>query len=306
MQSQKRKLLLTQKVLDSYEKNMSSLSNGKQFHFNSRMFLWTRKAYYKKKVSALEKTLLDNLDEVMESAKNPTAEYPKKFLAQRKKAIEKYPWITRYNTLLFKWLFLKTIFKKNIRKKVLATISEETLRKCVRMLLNDPLSLTMLSTLGINFLYLTRGILQERELFSPRELFNIATENYANTENHAELKLYFFTHCIIGESQFYKRRIRNDVKTYIAMIRASEETLEEHFDSIPIDNKVEFLVTTKLCQIKSVFFNRIQEECEKNFSEDVGFIREPRRPMEKQTLSDAEHRNVLYTMSNLRFSASKV
>lgn len=295
----------TQKVLLSYKEKITSLSAKKQFHFNSRMFLWTKEMYYKKRVILLKDTLLENLDESLENTKNPTAEYSKKFLPLRKSALEKYPWIIRYNVVLFKWLFLKTIFKDDIRKKILSTISEKTLREYAQSLLNDPPSLIMLSTFGINFLYLTRGILQDKNLFHPKQFLDMATKYYASISEHVELELYFFTHCIIGESQFYDKPVQNNIKVYADMIRASEKILGKHFATISIDNKVELLVAAELCHIKSVLFEKIQKECEENFSEKLGFISEPRKPIEKQNLGDEEHRNVLYIMSNLKFSVSR-
>lgn len=307
MQPQKNTSLIAQKVLKTYEKNIDSFSKSKQFHFNSRIFLWTRKPRYKKKILSLKlkETLLENLGEVMENAKRPTVEYPKRFLSQRKSALEKYPWVTRYNTLLFKWLFLEILFRTNIRKEVFLTIPKETLRSCAKTLLNDPPSLIALSTFGINFLYLTRGILRDADIFHPKELLKIAIEQYPNTQEYAELSLYFFTHCIIGESRFYKNPIQNDIDVYVDMIRTAEKTLNKYFESVSLDNKVEFLVTAELCHTKSILFKRIQKECEQNFSEELGYIREPRKATEKQTISNEEHKNVLYIMSNLKFSKNQ-
>lgn len=307
MQPQKKTSSIAQKVLKTYEKNVDSFPKRKQFHFNSRMFLWTRKLRYKKRIVSLKlkETLLENFEEVMENAKRPTVEYPKRFLLQRKSALEKYPWVTQYNTLLFKWLFLEILFRTNIRKKVFLTISKETLRSCARTLLSDPVSLIALSTFGINFLYLTRGILQDTNIFHPKELLEIAKKYYPNTEEYAELSLYFFTHCIIGESRFYKNPIQNNIDVYVDMIRIAEKILNKHFASVSLDNKVEFLVAVELCRTKSNLFERIQKECERNFSEKLGQVREPRKPIEKQTLSSEEHRNVLYIMSNLKFSKNQ-
>lgn len=293
---------IAQKVLSSYTRNMSFLSEKKQLHFNSRMFLWTRKTIYKENVFAQKKILLANLDASLENSKSLVPEYPKRFLSLRKSALDKYPWIIRYNAILFKWLFLTTLFKIDIRERVLETLPEETLQGNARLLLNDPLSLISLSTFGINFLYLTRGILQSEKLFHPRHLLDIAKNHYPKTQEYAELELYYFTHCIIGESQFYNKPVRSNIKLYADMIAASEEIIEKYFTYVSLDNKVEFLVAAKLCRTKSFLSERIQRECEENFSEKLWCITEPRRPIEKQNLSNEEHRNVLYIMSNLEFA----
>lgn len=303
---QKAESIVVQKVLSSYIRNMALLSENKQFHFNSRMFLWTRKTIYKENIFALKKVLLENLDASLENSKNPTPEYPKRFLSMRKNALEKYPWILRYNTVLFKWLFLNTIFKEDIREKILETIPEKILQENALTLLHDPLSLVSLSTFGINFLYLTRGILHSENLFHPKQLLDITKEYPIDTHEYAELRLYYFTHCIIGESQFYNKSVKSKVDTYIDMLTASEEIIKKYFDFVSIDNKVEFLVATKLCLKKSSLSERIQRECEENFSERLGYITEPRRPIEKQNMNNEEHRNVLYVMSNSEFSGSQL
>ncbi len=297
---------IAQKVLSFYIKNMALLSENKQFHFNSRMFLWTRETIYKENIPTLKKVLLGNLDASLENSKSPAFEHPKRFLSLRKNALEKYPWITRYNAVLFKWLFLNTLFKEDIREKILKTLPEKTLQESAQLLLNDPLSLISLSTFGINFLYLAQGILRNENLFHPKQLLDIAKEYPVDTQEYAELELYYFTHCIIGESRFYNKPVKSNIDVYIDMLTVSEEIIKKYFDFVSIDNKVEFLVATKLCLEKSSLSERIQRECEENFSERLGYITEPRRPIEKQNMTNEEHRNVLYIMSNSEFSGGRL
>lgn len=91
------------------------------------------------------------------------------------------------------------------------------------------------------------------------------------------------------------------------MLILAENLLEKYFESISIDNKVEFLVAAKICNFHSRLFEKIQLECQNNFSISTGFIREPRKSLEKQNISNSEHRNVLYIMSNISpyFQATK-
>ncbi len=148
--------------------------------------------------------------------------------------------------------------------------------------------------------------MRNQNLFHPKQLLDITKECPINTQEYAELELYYFTHCIIGESQFYNKPVKSNVDVYIDMLTTSEEIIKKYFNFVSIDNKVEFLVTTKLCLEKSYLSERIQRECEENFSERLGCITEPRRPIEKQSLSNGEHRNVLYIMSNSEFSAKSI
>lgn len=119
---------IQQKVLKTYCDNMESLSKTKQFHFNSRLFLWTQESYYEKRLISLKDFFLENIEEILENIKNPVAEHSRRFLHQRQFALEKYPWIIQYNALLFKWLFLKTIFGVDIRERVLLAIPKDTLQ----------------------------------------------------------------------------------------------------------------------------------------------------------------------------------
>ncbi len=60
-----------QKVLRTYCDNMESLSKAKQFHFNSRLFLWTQEPYYEKRLISLKDFFLENIEEVIENVKTP-------------------------------------------------------------------------------------------------------------------------------------------------------------------------------------------------------------------------------------------
>lgn len=288
---------LHQKILETYLKNSQLLKLGKRFHFYSRMFLWTNSAPYKAALDSLETFFNEDLKVSIEKAKNPSIRYPKKFQELRKESIEKYFWITSYTALLFKWLFFRTIYKKDIKNEVLSVASEDTLLTLAEDILNDPTALARLSTISVNFLYLVRGVTQQN-IFNPHRLLEKVLPEYSDTQLYSELSLYFFTHCVIGESEFYLHPIQRNLDVYTNMLKKSEGIIMQHFDSVSIDNKVEFLVASKLCNRDSALFERIQEECKQNFSPELGYITEPRKLAQDQDIDSSEHRNALCIMSN--------
>src|SRR5690606_26153383 len=84
-------------------------------------------------------------------------------------------------------------------------------------------------------------------------------EDYDITEpEQIQLLIYLYTHCIIGEANFYSRNIAASRKPiYEVMLARLEITIRENFTSINLDNKLEYLVCCRILSVESSLFDPI-------------------------------------------------
>jgi hypothetical protein len=75
-----------------------------------------------------------------------------------------------------------------------------------------------------------------------------------------------------------------------------DEIIEKKYDSVSLDMKFEFLVCAKMVGYVARLEEKIREEAKANLD---GYVRDPAAAERLNTLSGAEHRNVLYIMSGL-------
>ena len=139
---------------------------------------------------------------------------------------------------------------------------------------------------------------------------NISASGRLIRKRFFELQIYFFTHCIIGASRFYSTKIKKgELGVYMKMLKFIEEIIRDHFEMISLDNKFEFLVCAKICGYKSGI--------ESGYSLGSRPFTCARRkfpyrhhnakasPNERNDFVGAEHRNVLYIMSQTPFHPSR-
>ncbi|MET1033374.1 MAG: hypothetical protein ABWX94_02655, partial [Candidatus Saccharimonadales bacterium] len=111
-----------------------------------------------------------------------------------------------------------------------------------------------------------------------------------------------YTHCIIGESNFYTRTIPDYAASiYRDMLTSLEVLITEHFDDINLDNKLEFLVCCRICSYETDLFDRIYEECSKSLSPNGTYLIDTHNghtaQQNRTSLQASEHRNVLFLLS---------
>lgn len=230
--------------------------------------------------------------------------------AERAPYFAKYPLIKKALPLLFRLLFIETVYGIDGRKYLYDFVSEQELSQLKTDLLADEKAIAILSTHASNFLYLYhRFLLRDEHGFDVDKLYQIGKENYDLTDRtHLQLYIYLYTHCIIGESLFYKRNIPDDKKpVYLKMCRELETILQSNFVDINLDNKFEILVCFKICEFKSEIEQKIIQEAEKSWSPDGDYVIDTlnnNKQTDNVNLEKSEHRNVLAIISDRDFSPS--
>ena len=88
------------------------------------------------------------------------------------------------------------------------------------------------------------------------------------------------------------------------MLDTLEDLIDNNFDKINLDNKLEFLVCARICHYESNLFKRIYEECEKSISPEGIFIIDRHNQnvqKDRSNFTSSEHRNVLFIMSTTEY-----
>jgi len=306
--------ILSNNIYDYYLANFKDLSFDKQFHFASRLYLWDQDV----EAAALLKQLRakftadDNpklaLKSVYEAALGSPVHGSKNASELRKPYFEKYPVLKTYVTLLFRCIFLQTIYGLDAREEFLKLCPREDVENLVKKLLEDSEAVAILSTHAINFFYLYGRLFKtEQDLFTPETFLVIGKKHYNLADPiHLQLLIYLYTHCIIGESMFYYRAIPAEhIHTYHSMLEELETIIDARFADINLDNKHEFLVCAKLVGFTSHLGDRIDKEALRSLSDDGHFIIDTHNnngQIENITFDKSEHRNTLCIIAHRTFT----
>lgn len=298
-------------VLKNYKENFSKLDHRK-FHFASRLYLWFRDVEAEKWLNELKEEYIGDGTEAkfMEKLIELKFELPTRtrpvLLAKRKKYFDSYPQLQHANIGLFRLLFVRTVYGRVFNSVFDSVWERENLSKMRDQLLADTEALKALSTYAINYLYVFDRVVRDNENELPLKAFyNIGVSRY-NLKDKDDLRLliYFFTHCIIGETKFYYRKIPDGKRSiYLKMLKFLEEVITSNYLLINLDNKFEFLVCCRICDYETSLQEKINSEAHASVSEE-GFIVDrhnsgPRK--NNATFIASEHRNVLYIMSKSEF-----
>jgi RimK family alpha-L-glutamate ligase len=301
-------------VKEYYDSNYAFLA-GKQFHYASRMWLWTKEDSYFQKLQTLKSKYVGaNLEEteskILEDLnKNEYSSFKNPGKQHRLKYFDKYPELTKFNPLLFYTLFCDTIYNTNIRTILAKHISDEKFLEMAEKIQSNEIDFYMLSTRAVNFLYLLDFYFQGKKQFlNPEKYLQIAKNNdFADDKlTNISLKIYLLTHCIIGASKFYIEKVQGEI--YKEMCLELEKIIAQNYFSTSMDSKLEFLVCCKLCDYKSSIEEIIQDEANNSLSKTGNFVVDTlnlkARPANYQ-FPMSEHRNVLFLMGNLDFTNHK-
>lgn len=309
-----REVKTTTQCVEEYYKSNYQFLYEKQFHFASRMYLWTKDDIYRKWLDVRESDYIGLTEQETENIlKQDLEEKPDiekrqtKSRKLRKEHFNKYPMLTRYVKLLFPTLFAETLYSRNIRPIVRKLVSDEEFMQLKKALMEDKEAVFTLSTHAINFFYLLRnyfyGESSNDEFFDPEYFYEIALNSNAGPDTF-HFQIYLLTHCIIGESRFYVKKIENHKETYVKMIKLLEKIIFENYFSISLDSKMEFLVCTRLLDYKSYIETLILNEAERSLSNVGNYIMDKfndKVQLKGDKLTMAEHRNVLYLMTSKDF-----
>src|SRR5262249_36510383 len=155
--------------------------------------------------------------------------------------------------LLFKVLFSESIYGLDIREYVAEYVSDEQLIDLFNKLKADKEAICVLSTHAINYFYTLRYYFKNRpELLRALSVhFNdlmmldgfydkLTARHVVDGPTAVKLAIYTLTHAVIGQSQFYQRKVTQTA--YKNLCLELERIIINHYADVTLDNKLEFLV----------------------------------------------------------------
>lgn len=301
---------LAQNVYHYYLNNSHLLTEDKLFHFGTRTAAWLGapesfdilKSSYNFIVQP-DRDLFSLVAEIVNSEQTGKRNAHE----LRQPYFEKYPQLYGAHLALFRVRHLEAVYGIDARAALFAAISEAELVQLRDELLADDDALRVLSTFGINYCYLLERVVRKDNSSLPLQHFYDIGAAY-DTENiqHLQLLIYLYTHCIIGESNFYTQTIARDkLPIYRQMLTSLESLIEKNFEKINLDNKLEFLVCARICNFTSTLSDRIYAECEQSISPDGTFVIDMHNENVQNDRNDfvrSEHRNVLFIMSTSAYT----
>ena len=296
---------LSDSVYQYYFLNKEHLSEDKLFHFATRTAAWLgrQESYDLLQTSEQYVTQPDKSLEQMIADVYATPQTGRRNAHElRQPFFEKYPKLYGAHLALFRVRHLQEVYKIDAREALFAAISRDELIELKEQLLADTEALKVLSTFAINFCYLLERVIFDDPTSLPIETFLAIGKSYdASDKEQMQLLVYFYTHCIIGESNFYVRTIPEDLlPLYREMLHIIEPLITKYFDDINLDNKLEFLVCARICGYDTPLFETIYEECQRSVSPEGTFLIDIYNSNIQEDRNDfvkSEHRNVLFIMS---------
>jgi len=296
---------LATSVYNYYYANRNRMSEDKIFHFATRTGAWYGKLEAFELLKESREYILHPgtpLDEVIATVFSTPQTGRRNAHELRQPYFEKYPALYGAHLALFRTRHLEAVYGINARDALFASISKADLMKLKSDLLSDGAAMKTLSTFAINFCYLLeRVILKDEDGLPLEHLLEIGKSYDTSDKEQIQLLIYFYTHCIIGESRFYTREINADkMPVYHQMLTALEPLIAQNFDDINLDNKLEFLVCARICRYETTIADRIYQECEESVSPEGTFIIDTHNKNIQGDRNDfvkSEHRNVLFIMS---------
>jgi hypothetical protein len=296
---------LATKIYTYYLENLEQLSPDKKFHFGTRLAAWTGDANAYEILRESREYILPvntSLTETLSKIINAPQTGRRNAQELRQPFFDKYPTLYGRHMALFRVRHLSSVYDVDAREDLFKNVSEEDLLSLRDALLEDEEAIKILSTFAINYLYLLERVIRRDETFLRVDRFYDLGKSYDITDlQQIQLLIYLYTHCIIGESNFYTRLIpASNLGIYIKMLEDLEPLIRDNFDKINLDNKLEFLVCARICGFESHLFTRIYEECSQSVSSEGTFVidvHNKNAQEDRNGFLSSEHRNVLFIMS---------
>lgn len=300
---------LADKIFDYYLNNRTMLSDDKLFHFATRMAAWRGDPEAYAILSSLKPLITQPAQPLSETLKMiiETPQTGKRNAHElRQPFFEKYPLLYGAHAALFRVRHLDAVYGIDARDALYKCIPRTTLLAMRDDLMQDDEALRTLSTFAVNYCYLLTRIVERDDTGIDISRFLSVGQQYdLSDKTHIQLLIYLYTHCIIGESNFYTRTIPESNRAlYVAMLEKLEPIIEANLSSINLDNKLEFLVCARICGYDSRLFDPINAEAEQSLSPEGTFIIDIHNTNAQKDRNDfvkSEHRNVLYIMSTTAY-----
>ncbi|MEX0881331.1 MAG: hypothetical protein WDZ34_00355 [Candidatus Saccharimonadales bacterium] len=300
---------LAQEIKQYYFENLGGLSEDKRFHLASRIAAWEGDPQAYELLIKLRHYLLPE-GVSLEKLFSDVITKPKvgRRIAHnlRQPYFEKYPKLTGLHSALFRARHLKAVLGIDAKDALFGVVPEAQFKKLYNQLLVDPGAMRVLSSVGVNYMYIYKSLIGQRDLIDPALFVDIARGYKLYDPTNIRLQIYLYTHSIIGETNFYTEAVSTRHRPLFAkMLNELEEIIAKRFDDVSLDNKLEFLVCCRICGINSPLFKKIYNECQKSISPEGHFLIDRHNKNSKSlrsSFSSSEHRNVLFIMSSSLFN----
>ena len=306
---------ISKSIYHYYQAHFDELSLSKQFHFASRLDVWSEDAWAHEKVEQLRKQLLptgegaETLRRISDGTLIPLRYGSKGLQALRGPYFARYPKLRTYAAMLYWALQLEHFYGIDARRAVVANVADGELDQLYSDIMNDREAIAALSTYAINFLYLYRRLFHHDAAdLSPLLFEEIAASVHNRNDSdprQLQLRLYLLTHCIIADSLFYIRKLPSAHYTdYRHLLEILESTTEQHYATVALDNKFEFLICCRLIGYTSELEEKIIAEASRSFSPHGTFLidtENTNRISGSTSLGNSEHRNVLYILTQRQY-----
>lgn len=302
---------LADTIRDYYFSHLGEISEAKQFHFCSRLAAWDNDpqalefltAYRQRYVPTpcTPETLQATLSELIN---NPPA-MPANAAKLRNAYFNKYPWLRGLELALFRVRHWLVIYGVDARPVLFNIVPRRQLIAYKNALLEDEEAMRILSTYAVNYIYLLERVVLQHghaEAINVAALSNMAAGYDTSDVLHLQLFIYYYTHCIIADSNFYESALLPELlPEYKKMLGTLDNIIDAHFADLSLDTKLEFLVSARICGYRSMVTDRIFEECHQSCSPDGTYLIDTHNAFagrdDKKSLDASEHRNVLYIMA---------
>lgn len=301
---------LPNEIYRYYLENKASLTQDKQFHFATRMAAWHG---YPETYD-----LLRELKEYIAPSNVPPSDLIKQIIETpqtgrrnahelRQPFFEKYPLLYGAHAALFRVRHLESVYGIDAREALYGCIPRQVLLDMREALLEDTEALKVLSTFAVNYCYLlTRVVERDPNSLDLGRFLNAGSLYNLDNKTDLQLLIYLYTHCIIGESNFYTQRIPAETLGYYTeMLGQLEAVIQPNLSSINLDNKLEYLVSARICNYSTDLFDPIFDEASRSVSPEGTFLIDMHNDNIQADRNDfvkSEHRNVLYIMSAAEYN----
>ena len=178
---------LSNTIYRYYRDHFDELPSDKQFHFASRLYLWDQPTELVPLLQGLRAEFTANdsanaaLQQVIRTNHGLLQHGTKNVGSLRQPYFERYPKLRLYVTVLFRCLFLETIYGLDARSPLLTLFSLKELQEFYTQLLEDQAAIAILSTHAINFFYLySRIVLDDEQAFEPSRFLEIGRTSYTH------------------------------------------------------------------------------------------------------------------------------
>jgi len=292
-------------VRDYYDKFAEFLPGPIAFHLWSRLWLYQKDEKARKKLDQLADWYLGKgeggIEKRIKDLTTTTAQKDDP-VTERKSYYQKYPKLLKYGSLLFWWLMAKEIYATDVSEEIERAAPKEDMIKLAEAILADREAVKIVSSGATNFLYLLEAYSGKK--IDTENLFSLVkNEKVSADRDNIKRLFYFLSHLLIGETYFYTRKGVDNRSLCREIVTRLEKMIRDHYFKISLDMKFEFLICCQILGYQSDLALVINGEAERSLSVSGNFLVDTHNTWVHgfgNKFSRAEHRNVLYLMSQVK------